>query len=105
MAQIDQRIKKIDMSINETTKLTKKGSVEGPEDVPVMHCLVAGAPVQSENILEIRSPYDNRIVGKVPLANSGHARAAIEAALNGKQSLSRYDRHNILEKARELLIA
>lgn len=105
MAPIDQRIKKIDMSINETTKLTKKGSVEGPEDVPVMHCMVAGAPVQSENILEIRSPYDNRTVGKVPLANSGHARAAIEAALNGKQSLSRYDRHSILEKARQLLIA
>jgi phosphonoacetaldehyde dehydrogenase len=65
---------------------------------------VAGKPVQSNNLLEVKSPYDNRVVGTVTLANASDATAAIEAALQGGQKLNRYDRYNILDKARHLLV-
>jgi len=55
-------------------------------------------------MLVIRSPYDSRIVGKVPLANHAHTHDAIQAALKGGKKLSRYDRYSILEKTRQLLI-
>lgn len=67
-------------------------------------CYVAGSAVESEKTLEVRSPYDNRLVGTVRLANITHVDQAIEAALLGGQKLSRYDRYSILEKARQLLL-
>lgn len=65
---------------------------------------VAGVPVQSDKLLEVRSPYDNRLVGTVTLSNSGDAERAIQAALKGGQKLTRYDRFSILDKARQLLV-
>jgi len=65
---------------------------------------VAGKPVQSDTLLEVRSPYDRRLVGTVTLANMTHATRAVEEALKGGQKLNRYDRYNILEKTRQLLI-
>ena len=65
---------------------------------------IAGKAVQSPGLLEVHSPFDRRLVGTVTIANASHVNNAIEAALNGGQSLTRYDRYNILEKARHLLI-
>jgi aldehyde dehydrogenase (NAD+) len=65
---------------------------------------VAGTPVKSENVLQIKSPYDNRIVGSVTLANKTHSAQAIEIAIKGGKKLSRYERYSILEKTRQLLI-
>ncbi|MFT3704612.1 MAG: phosphonoacetaldehyde dehydrogenase [Agriterribacter sp.] len=65
---------------------------------------VAGKPVQSNNLLQVKSPYDNRVVGTVTLANAADASAAIEAALAGGKKLNRYDRFSILDKARQLLV-
>ena len=67
-------------------------------------CYVAGKKIESEKTLEVRSPYDKRLVGTVALANASHAEQAIEAALKGGQKLTRYDRFSILNKARQLLI-
>ena len=67
-------------------------------------CYVAGKKIESEKTLEVRSPYDQRLVGTVALANASHAEQAIEAALKGGQKLTRYDRFSILDKARQLLI-
>ena len=69
-----------------------------------MHCYVAGKKVESQNILEVKSPFDNRVVGTVVLANASHAEAAVEAGLKGGKKLTRYDRFNILDKARQLLM-
>ncbi len=66
-------------------------------------CYVAGKPVGSGKVLEVRSPYDQRLVGTVTLASADHAEQAIKAALEGGQKLTRYDRYSILEKARHLL--
>jgi phosphonoacetaldehyde dehydrogenase len=65
---------------------------------------VAGSPVDSENILQVISPYDKVLVGTVTLANKEHARQAVAAALRGGKKLSRYERYAILEKTRQLLI-
>ena len=65
---------------------------------------VAGKPVKSDNLLEVRSPYDGRLVGTVTLANETHTRQAIEEAFKGGKKLTRYDRYNILEKTRQLLL-
>jgi len=59
--------------------------------------------VESAQLLEVRSPYDRRLVGTVTVANGSHAKDAIEAALKGGQKLTRYERYSILEKARNLL--
>lgn len=73
-------------------------------DVINTGCYVVGKKIESEKILEVRSPYDNRLVGTVALANAAHAEQAIEGALKGGQKLTRYDRFSILDKARQLLI-
>ncbi|HTN08876.1 phosphonoacetaldehyde dehydrogenase [Agriterribacter sp.] len=70
-----------------------------------MTCYVAGTPVQSDSILEVKSPYDNRVVGTVTLANASHVEQAIQAGLKGGKALTRYDRFSILDKARQLLMA
>ena len=64
---------------------------------------IAGKPVQSDNLLEVRSPYDNRLVGTVKLANREHASQAVKEALKGGKKLTRYERYAILEKTRQLL--
>ena len=67
-------------------------------------CYVGGKPVESGNILEVRSPYDQRLVGKVKLAELAHVQQAVEVALKGGQKLTRYERYSILEKTRQLLV-
>jgi len=67
-------------------------------------CYVAGKPVKGGNTLEVRSPYDGRLVGVVALANAADAKAAIEVAINERASLSKYERYAILDKARTLLL-
>jgi putative phosphonoacetaldehyde dehydrogenase len=71
--------------------------------VIALPCYVAGEAIVSDKLLEVRSPYDNRLVGTVTLANASHAEKAIETALKGGQKLSRYERYVILEKTRQLL--
>jgi phosphonoacetaldehyde dehydrogenase len=65
---------------------------------------VAGKPIVSEQLHEVRSPYDKRLVGTVTMASKEHAMEAVAAALRGGKKLSRYDRYSILEKTRHLLV-
>ncbi|MBX3242467.1 MAG: phosphonoacetaldehyde dehydrogenase [Chitinophagaceae bacterium] len=65
---------------------------------------VAGKPVKSSKLLEVKSPYDNRIVGTVTLAGAEETEEAIVTALKGGVKLTRYDRFSILDKARQLLV-
>ena len=65
---------------------------------------VAGNPIESTTFLEVRSPYDQRLVGTVGLADAAHTKASIEAGLAGGKKLTRYERYLILDKTRQLLI-
>jgi aldehyde dehydrogenase (NAD+) len=69
-----------------------------------MSCLIAGQPVQSGKFHEVHSPFDNRLVGTVELADATHTESAILAGLAGGPKTTRYDRYLVLEKARQLLV-
>ena len=58
-------------------------------DVMNLSCYIAGKAIESDKLLEIRSPYDNRLVGTVKLANASHAQLAIEAALKGGAKINK----------------
>ncbi len=66
-------------------------------------CYVAGEALASANLLEVKSPFDGRIVGTVYLADSADVETAITTALRAKVTLSKFERYRILEKARTLL--
>lgn len=65
---------------------------------------IAGKSIESKNILEVRSPYDGRLVGTVTLANSNDTERAVLKGLEKKETLSRYQRYTILDTVRKLLI-
>jgi len=94
------------MNESEITKspVAQRSVDETGTDVINLSCYVAGKKIESGKVLEVRSPYDNRLVGTVSQADASHAEQAIEAALKGGKILSRYDRYNILEKARDLFL-
>jgi len=62
-------------------------------------CYVAGQKVASRTGLEIHSPYDRRLVGRVLLAGRQQTEAAIEAGLASGERLTRFARANILDRA------
>jgi aldehyde dehydrogenase (NAD+) len=67
------------------------------------HCFVAGKPVRSGRQLVVHSPYTGETVGTVELASRDQVDAAISAALAPAEPLTRFARHEILDKARLLL--
>ncbi len=67
--------------------------------------LLAGRPIESEARLSVRSPYHGEIVGEVTLASRHHTAAAITAALEFRDTPSRWQRFEILDKARQALEA
>ncbi len=75
-----------------------------PTEVIRATSYVAGIPLQSENILEVRNPYNNHLVGTVTLASAEDTQNAIKQALENKTALSRYERYAILDNVRRLLM-
>ena len=67
------------------------------------HCFVAGKPVRSGRQLAVHSPWKGEAVGTIELAGREHVDAAISAALTRAESLTRFARHEILDKTRLLL--
>jgi len=66
---------------------------------------VAGKPIQSASLLTIRSPYDQSVSGTVTQAGRPDSDAAIAAALAFRDTPSRFQRSEILEKTRSALEA
>lgn len=73
------------------------------DEVTSLTGYIAGVPLQSDVLLEVKSPYDGRLVGTVTLGDRTHTEAAIVAGLKGGPKLSRYERFAVLDKARQLL--
>lgn len=65
---------------------------------------VAGEKILSDTFHEVKSPYDNRVVGRVALAGKKDGERAIEKALAGGKKLSRFDRYSIIDRTRLLLM-
>jgi len=68
-----------------------------------LNCFVAGKKVEKGNELTVKNPYDGAVSGVVQLAKRSDAEAAITAATSYKPELTRYERHQILDRTRQLL--
>jgi len=68
-----------------------------------LSCYVAGKAITSVQQLVIKNPYNGEAVGSVALAGREQTDAAIVSALNWREPLTRFQRSQILEKARQLL--
>jgi putative phosphonoacetaldehyde dehydrogenase len=64
---------------------------------------IGGEKVTTEEVVEVRYPYTNEVIGTVPAGKAEHARRAFEIAAAYKPKLSRYERQQILFKAAELI--
>ncbi len=67
-------------------------------------CYVAGRRIESERKLEVTNPYTGERVGCVTSAGREDVEDAIAATLEGGQPLTRYERFEILNRARTLLL-
>ncbi|HSX54013.1 MAG TPA: phosphonoacetaldehyde dehydrogenase [Sphingomonas sp.] len=64
---------------------------------------IAGKLVQTDDVIEVRNPYDGSLVGTVPAAREEHVREAFRSARAFKPALTRYERQQILQRTAELL--
>lgn len=68
-----------------------------------LSCFVAGRACGGSANLTVKNPYHGDVVGTVALAGAAQLQEALAAATEYKPTLTRFQRHQILEKARELL--
>jgi phosphonoacetaldehyde dehydrogenase len=64
---------------------------------------LAGNAVFSDDRLDVLYPWDDSLTGTVSQFSAVHLNQAIETALAGGEPLTRYQRHEVLNKARQLL--
>ena len=64
---------------------------------------IAGKHITTDDVIEVRNPYDGSLVGTVPAARPEHVRDAFARAKAFKSKLSRFERQQILQKTAELL--
>ncbi len=64
---------------------------------------IAGKRVATDKVIEVRNPYDNSLVGTVPMAAPEHVREAFAKAKTFRPKLSRYERQQILHKTADIL--
>lgn len=80
------------------------GTAQAASFKPVrLSSYVAGEPADSTEKLEVYFPYDRRLSGTVTLVGEAEVNTAIESALGQRWDSSRYDRHLVLSRARQLL--
>ncbi|MFT7060117.1 MAG: acyl-CoA reductase-like NAD-dependent aldehyde dehydrogenase, partial [Pseudorhodobacter sp.] len=64
---------------------------------------IGGEKVFTDDVIEVRYPYTNEVVGTVPAGRPEHVARAFEIAAKYKSKLSRYERQQILFRAAELI--
>ena len=65
---------------------------------------IGGRKVTTDDVVEVRYPYTNEVIGTVPAGNASHAAEAFEIAANYQPKLTRYERREILTKAANLIV-
>ncbi len=53
---------------------------------------IGGEKVGTADVIEVRYPYTNEVIGTVPAGTAEHARRAFDIAANYRPRLSRYQR-------------
>jgi putative phosphonoacetaldehyde dehydrogenase len=64
---------------------------------------IAGRKVDADDVIEVRYPYTDAVIGTVPAGGAEHAREAFEVAAAYKPKFTRYERQQILFRAAELI--
>ncbi len=64
---------------------------------------IGGKKVLTDNVIEVRYPYTDEVIGTVPAGKAEHAREAFKIAAEYKSKLTRYERQQILFKTAELI--
>ena len=64
---------------------------------------IGGRKVDTSDVIEVRYPYTNQVIGTVPAGDAEHAREAFQIAANYTPKLTRYERQQILFRAAELI--
>lgn len=64
---------------------------------------IGGEVVFTDDVVEVRYPYTDELVGTVPAGTAEHARRAFQVAADYKPALTRYERSEILKRAGELI--
>lgn len=74
---------------------------------PIRHepMRIAGEKVDAEDVIEVRYPWDNSVIGTVPAGRAEHARRAFEIAASYTPTLTRYERQKILLNTAEIIIS
>ena len=67
-------------------------------------CYIAGQAIHREDKLSVYNPYNGEVAGTVANLGKAETLEAIETALQGGETLSRYQRYEILDKARRMLL-
>ncbi|WP_413717352.1 phosphonoacetaldehyde dehydrogenase [Silicimonas sp. MF1-12-2] len=64
---------------------------------------IGGEKVTTKDVIEVRYPYTDEVIGTVPAGDASHAARAFEIAANYQPKLTRYERQQILFRAAELI--
>ena len=64
---------------------------------------IGGEVVFTDNVIEVKYPYTNEVIGTVPAGTAEHAAKAFEIAANYTPKLSRYERSQILNRTAVLI--
>lgn len=64
---------------------------------------IGGRKVSAPDVIEVRYPYTNEVIGTVPAGSADHAAEAFDIAARYRPSLSRHERQQILFRAAELV--
>ena len=72
---------------------------------PVRHeaMRIAGQHVTTDEVIEVRNPYTNEVVGTVPAGRPEHVAEAFRTAHAARHDLTRFERQRILQKTAETL--
>ena len=65
---------------------------------------IGGKTVHTDDVVEVRYPYTNEVIGTVPAGTAEYARQAFEIAAAYQPKLTRYERQQILLRTAELII-
>ena len=64
---------------------------------------IGGEKVFTDDVVEVRYPYTDQVIGTVPAGTAEHARQAFAIAKAYKPKLTRYERQQILFRAGEII--
>src|SRR4051794_7542583 len=84
----------------ERTSLNKINVVQKPLREAMR---IGGRKVETNEVVAVRYPYTDEVIGTVPAGRAEHAARAFEIAAGFKPRLTRYERQQILFRAAEMI--